>query len=416
MATETQFKQSNVGIIPTVWDVSSIGDQCQIFGRIGFRGYTKNDIVKENQGAITLSPSNIINGELNLEKVTFLSWFKYEESPEIKIYKGDILLVKTGSTYGKTTFIKDLNKKATLNPQIVVLKNIRCCNQWLGYVMKFNIIQNQIKATIVGGAIPTLSQEQVSNFQIPLPPLPEQEAIAEVLSDTDALITALEKRIAKKRLIKQGTMQTLLTPPARRGGKDDWEVKKIKDIVSTPVTDGPHLTPKFQTTGIPFLSVNNLVDNKVDLSDLRYISKEDDKIFSMKCKPQKGDLLFGKAASVGKIAIVEEDIDFNIWSPIALIRLNKENDPKFVYYFFQTNKVLVQISYFTNASSQGNVGMGDIEKIELALPTITEQTRIATILSDMDNEIDALEKKLSKTKELKQGLMQQLLTGKIRLV
>ncbi|MDE0561362.1 hypothetical protein OU792_15295, partial [Algoriphagus sp. NF] len=89
--TKQRFKQTEVGIIPQDWDVVSIGSQCQIFGRIGFRGYTVNDIVKEGQGAITLSPSNIVNGQLNLSKLTYLSWFKYEESPEIKIFNGDIL-------------------------------------------------------------------------------------------------------------------------------------------------------------------------------------------------------------------------------------------------------------------------------------------------------------------------------------
>jgi len=422
MATETQFKQSNVGIIPAVWDVSSIGDQCQIFGRIGFRGYTKNDIVNKNQGAITLSPSNIINGELNLEKVTFLSWFKYEESPEIKIYKGDILLVKTGSTYGKTTFIKDLNKKATLNPQIVVLKNIRCCNQWLGYVMKFNIIQNQIKATIVGGAIPTLSQEQVSNFQIPLPPLPEQEAIAEVLSDTDALITALEKRIAKKRLIKQGTMQTLLTPPARRGGKDDWEVKKlgeIADITSAGVDKKikPNETP---VTLINYMDVYNrdyIYRNELSHIVTAPFAK------TINCNVKKGDIFLLPSSEtrtdIGTCAISMENMDDAVYSyHILRLRYLIEIDELFGMFMLKTQSFLNQSETLCEGSGKRYVvSMNKFRSMEVFYPKLKdEQTRIATILSDMDSEIDVLEKKLSKTKELKQGLMQQLLTGKIRLV
>jgi len=176
------------------------------------------------------------------------------------------------------------------------------------------------------------------------------------------------------------------------------------------------LTPEFVKNGIPFLSVNNLVDNKIDFTDLRQISIKDHEFFSRKCKPEKNDILLGKAASVGKIAVVETDFEFNIWSPIAMIRLKKNISSMFVYYSFQSRPLLNQINYFTNASSQGNIGMGDIEKLKITLPPSDEQTCIATILSDMDREIDALEKKLSKTKNLKQGLMQQLLTGKIRLV
>jgi len=409
------YKQTDVGLIPNDWEVVNLENI----------GNFKNGINKSKEDFGFGSPFvNLLDvfgiPHISSNKKLDLVNSNSEEKKLYNLVEGDVIFVRSSvkpSGVGLTTVVKSDLKDTVFSGFLIRFRiNINFSNEYKIHCFHSKSFRTRLIASSSFSANTNINQDALKKLQIPLPPLPEQEAIAEVLSDTDALIGALEKRIAKKRLIKQGAMQTLLTPPARRGGKDDWEVKKIKDIVSTPVTDGPHLTPKFQTTGIPFLSVNNLVDNKVDLSDLRYISKEDDKIFSMKCKPQKGDLLFGKAASVGKIAIVEEDIDFNIWSPIALIRLNKENDPKFVYYFFQTNKVLVQISYFTNASSQGNVGMGDIEKIELALPTITEQTRIATILSDMDNEIDALEKKLSKTKELKQGLMQQLLTGKIRLV
>lgn len=210
------FQQTEIGEIPLDWSVANIGSQCQIFGRIGFRGYTVNDIVKEDQGAITLSPSNIVNGQLVLRKVTYLSWFKYEESPEIKIYNGDILLVKTGSTYGKTALVRHLNKKATLNPQVIVLKKTKCDNRFLGYLMGFPIIQNQIESAVVGGAIPTLSQEQVSRFKLPLPSnIDEQKAIAATLSDMDTEIEGLVSKKVKAQQIKQGMMQELLTGKTR---------------------------------------------------------------------------------------------------------------------------------------------------------------------------------------------------------
>lgn len=252
---------------------------------------------------------------------------------------------------------------------------------------------------------------------IPLPPAPEQKAIAEALSDADALIESLERLIAKKRHLKQGAMQELLTGKKRLPGfSGEWEVKALRKIVQTPVTDGPHLTPRFLDDGIPFLSVNNLVDNKIDLSDLRFISLADHEVFSRKCKPRKGDVLLGKAASVGKVAIVDTNIEFNIWSPIALIRVSSDNDARFVYYQLQSGDLIRQIALLTNSSSQGNIGMGDIEKLTLKLPSKPEQTAIAAILSDMDTELAALEAKHAKARSLKQGMMQELLTGRIRLV
>ena len=155
------YKDTEIGVIPIEWDVVNLNDVCKIKGRIGYRGYTVDDIVKEGQGAITLSPSNINNDNLSIKKSTYISWFKYEESPEIMIFNNDILFVKTGSTYGKTAIVKNLLEKATINPQIVVLKEVSMNNLLLSYLMASPIIQRQVEQTVAGGAIPTLSQKNM---------------------------------------------------------------------------------------------------------------------------------------------------------------------------------------------------------------------------------------------------------------
>lgn len=209
------YKHTEVGVLPEDWEVSTIGHQSRIFGRIGFRGYTVDDIVEEGSGAIAISPSNVQDGKTVFDKCTFISWRKYEESPEIKIDDGDIILVKTGSTFGKTAMVKNLPGKATLNPQVVVFKNVKPSPGFFGYMMGFPIIQNQIGAAVVGGALPTLSQKLIASFKLPLPPLPEQTAITAVLSDMDAELSALEARRDKIRALKQGMMQELLTGRTR---------------------------------------------------------------------------------------------------------------------------------------------------------------------------------------------------------
>ena len=210
------YKETEIGVIPEDWEVTSIGDVSQIFGRIGFRGYTVNDIVQEGKGAITISPSNIQDNLTDFSNCTYISWQKYEESPEIKIENGDIILVKTGSTVGKTAIVKNLSERATINPQIVVLKKVNIDNLFLGYSMGFNVIQQQLKATTVGGALPTLSQKQIAQFKFPLPPITdEQTAIAEILSDMDAEIAALEGKLSKARDVKSGMMSVLLSGKVR---------------------------------------------------------------------------------------------------------------------------------------------------------------------------------------------------------
>ncbi|MCQ2960703.1 MAG: restriction endonuclease subunit S, partial [Bacteroidales bacterium] len=171
---------------------------CTIHGRIGFRGYTTDDLANSpDDGAITLSPSNIINGEIDFSNNTYLKWEKYYESPEIMLEKNNVVLVKTGSSIGKTALIRQIEHPTTLNPQFVVLKNIKANPVYFSYFMKGNYFQNSIMAIKVGSTIPTLSQENLGEINIFLPKLEIQNKIAAVLSSLDDKI-ALNNRINAK--------------------------------------------------------------------------------------------------------------------------------------------------------------------------------------------------------------------------
>ena len=175
--------------IPKGWEWCRLRDLCTVFGRIGFRGYTRNDIVDKGFGAITLSPSNMQdNGNMNYSVVSYVSWKKYEESPEIKIKTNDVLIVKTGSSYGKTCIITDLPEKATINPQIAVLKYSFVNNLWLTYCLNAPFAQEQFRKYVIGTSIPTFSQEKLSSTLLPLPPKNEQEHLTKKLSLLDKWI------------------------------------------------------------------------------------------------------------------------------------------------------------------------------------------------------------------------------------
>lgn len=197
------------------WKMRRLGELCEIYGRIGFRGYTAKDIVSQGNGAITISPSNIIDHKIDFSECTYISWHKYNESPEIQIFNEDILLVKTGSTFGKTAIVKNLPLQATINPQLVVLKRTSLNRHFLAYMMSFKTIQDQIKEAIVGGAIPTLSQKMIAGFILPTPDKAEQDRIAQILVDIDSDLEALENKVHKQRLIKKGMMQELLAGKTR---------------------------------------------------------------------------------------------------------------------------------------------------------------------------------------------------------
>ncbi len=181
-----------IGKIPKDWELSRIKYVANMFGRIGFRGYTQKDLVDETEGAITLSPSNFSNMKMNYGKCSYISWGKYFESPEIMINDGDILFVKTGSTYGKSVRVDNLPKEATINPQLLVFKNIKIDEQFFFYSLQSQNIRYQIELGVVGGTIPTISQEKIGNFILINPPLSEQKQIADYLdskcSDIDTVI------------------------------------------------------------------------------------------------------------------------------------------------------------------------------------------------------------------------------------
>ena len=172
-----------------------LGDICKIFGRIGFRGYTTEDLVSSpSNGAISLSPSNIVDGVMDLSKCTYISWEKYEESPEIKIAPNDIVIVKTGNSYGRTAIICNVEHPMTLNPQFVVLKDIQINPVYLAYFLKTDEFQKQIYGIVGGSAIPTLSQEDLASLIVRVPNENIQNTIADILDSLDGKIE-LNKQI-----------------------------------------------------------------------------------------------------------------------------------------------------------------------------------------------------------------------------
>ncbi|MCF9492633.1 restriction endonuclease subunit S [Vibrio diabolicus] len=202
LSPDAKMKDSGVewlGEVPEHWKGTALKYITNIYGRIGFRGYTTNDIVEEGNGAITMSPSNISNGVVSFDKATYISWEKYYESPEIQLQKDDVVLVKTGSTLGKAGYIDKLICPTTLNPQLAVFKESSCCNKWLYYFLNTTLAKAYVNNSNSGGTVPTMSQEKILSYIAPTPPLKEQGEIAAYLdleiSKIDDLITKMNTMV-----------------------------------------------------------------------------------------------------------------------------------------------------------------------------------------------------------------------------
>ena len=204
-----------IGEIPEHWKVKRLKFSCNVFGRIGFRGYKSDDLVSEGNGAITLSPSNMKDMKMDYTNRTYLSWKKYYESPEIMISKNDILMVKTGSTYGKCSFVDDIPMECTINPQIVVFKQHKDYPKFLAYSFQTKATRAFVETSVVGGTIPTIAQEKIMNYFFAFPPLSEQQSIANYLdqkcSEIDELISIKQQKIEKLKDYKKSLIFECVT-------------------------------------------------------------------------------------------------------------------------------------------------------------------------------------------------------------
>lgn len=179
-----------------------------------------------------------------------------------------------------------------------------------------------------------------------------------------------------------------------------WKLLPLKYLTSSRVTDGPHETPEFIAEGIPFLSVDSIQNNQLVFEGCRFISIEDHERYSVKCKPMTGDVLLGKAASVGKVAHVDVDMEFNVWSPLAVIKPRCSKTGRFIYYSLQSAPLQMQCDMYSNANTQKNLGMSTIDNLSFACPTDDEAEKIAAFLDHETAKIDALIEKQQRLIEL----------------
>lgn len=194
------------------------------------------------------------------------------------------------------------------------------------------------------------------------------------------------------------------------GFTEDWEQRKLRNLLEQPITDGPHETPELYDSGIPFISVDAIVDNKIDFTKMRgYISKEYDDICAKKYKPQINDVYLVKSgATIGKVAIVETYDNFNIWSPLAAMRCGSITNPYFLYMLLQTQDLQSQVFNKASHGTQPNLSMRQLETFICKVPKIEEQKLISRFLKQLDDVITLHQRKLEHLKLKKKALLQKL--------
>ncbi|WP_083199738.1 restriction endonuclease subunit S [Pseudomonas defluvii] len=312
-------------------------------------------------------------------------------SPKSKPKKNDILLTKDGSL-GRLALVGD--EQVCINQSVAVIRpNEKVEPIFLKLLLESPRYQKRMIEDAGGSTIKHIYITIVNLMQIAVPPnRDEQRAIATALSDMDALLGALERLIAKKRNLKQASMQQLLTGQTRLPGFDGgWEMKRLGDILTVRHGKSQH--------GV------TAPDGKFPiLASGGEIGRTNSFIYD------KPSVLIGRKGTIDS----PQYVDSPFWTVDTLFytEISSEADAKFVFYKF----VMIRWRSYNEASGVPSLNAKTIENIEIKTPHVTEQTAIATVLSDMDAELAALEQRLTKTRALKQGMMQELLTGRTRLL
>ncbi len=391
-------------MIPEDWDVKPLGDIGDCL--IGLT-YSPNNV--RDHGTLVLRSSNIQDGSLTFDDNVYVDAVIPER---IVVQDGDILIcVRNGSRrlIGKCALLDNRVAGQTFGAFMSVFRTPE--SAFVFYQFQSDLIKRQIDENI-GATINQITNANLNAFKIPLPSSSQERiTIAAALSDVDALLAKLDQFIAKKRDLKQAAMQELLTGQTRLPGfHGEWEVTLIEECGEiltggTPRTD----IKEYWGEGYPWITPTDIASGRDISASERSITRQG--LDTIRALP-KNTVLVTCIASIGKNAILRTAGGCN--QQINAVVPNKDNCAEFLYYLFEASKQYLLANAGTTATSM--ISKATFSKLTFSTPSFQEQTAIATVLSDMDAELAALEARRDKTRALKQGMMQELLTGRIRLV
>ena len=338
-----------------------------------------------------------------------------------RIYKDDIYISVAG-TLGIVGQIPAYLDGANLTENANRVTNIKCNVKYLMYWLMSSTIQNIIRQTQTLGAQPKLALTRIRNFPVILPSIQEQEKIVEVLSDVDTLIADLQKLIRKKKDIRQGTMQMLVTGKKRLNGFDgEWVKINLSKNSKLKARIGWQglTTAEYLDEGYSYLITGtDFKDGQIDWNGCHYVDynryEQDPNI-----QVSNGDLLLTKDGTIGKVAYVADlTRPATLNSGVFLVKpITDAYTAHFMFYVLESSVFKAFLQQLSAGSTINHLYQKDLVKFDLYVPpTKEEQEAIAGILFDMDSDIHRLEKKLSKYQKIKQGMMEELLTGKVRLI
>ncbi len=396
MEVRVGYKQTDVGVTPRNWDIDKIAN----LSRITTGAKNTQDRVHDGLYPFFVRSQTV-------ERINSYS------------FDGEAVLT-AGDGVGTGKVFHYVNGKFDFHQRVYKISDFdkRRLNGYFFFLYFSNHFLQRIMSMTAKSSVDSVRMEMIENMQIPLPPVHEQTAIATALSDVDATINILEKLIVKKRNIKQGAMQLLLNGKKRLPGfRGEWNVKRLGKI-GTFVKGKGIKKDEIVPEGLPCIRYGEIYTQYNDYVR-GFHSFIPPKVAGESQRLRKGDLLFAgsgeTAEEIGKcVAFLGDEEayaggDIVIFSPIG-------QDSMYLGYLMNHASVVKQKALLGQGDAVVHISARNLAQLNLRLPLIDEQTAIAQVLSDMDSENEALERKLSKYRYIKQGMMKELLTGKTRLI
>jgi len=407
----TGFKQTDAGVIPEEWESVKAGEVGRFRGGNGFPLRFQGETARDYPFYKVSDMNNEGNDTFMVDSNNWISEGVRKQLSATAFPADSIIFAKVGAA----VFLerkKILTKPSCIDNNLaaLVLDKTRTHVRFVHY----SLLNIKFGTFVTATALPSLSGTVLSQITFALPPLPEQRAIAEALSDMDALISRLDQLITKKRDLKQAAMQQLLTGHRRLPGFNGaWEVKRLGEIGESLI--GLTYKPSdVRDNGVLVLRSSNVFEGALRFEDNVFVEME----IPERIMVRDGDILIcvrnGSRDLIGKCAKIDkraQGMTFGAFMAVFRTQLHK-----FVYYQFQSDVIKRQIQEHLGATIN-QITNKSLNSFEVPIPVdLDEQSAIATVLSDMDAELAALEARRDKTRDLKQGMMQELLTGRIRLV
>lgn len=409
------YKRTEVGVIPEDWAVVPISSLIEKNSRITY-GVVQPGM-DDPRGVLFVRGGDVFDGVVNKDNLRRITHAVSKQYTRTRLRGGELLISLVGFP-GECAIVPPELREANIARQVALARfpdKREFEPAFICHFLRSAAGKQLLLKDAFGSAQQVINLKDVNKLQIPIPNQhEEQRAIASAISNADALLAKLDQLIAKKRDIQQAAMQQLLTGQRRLPGfSGEWEVKRLGDLTDmgsggTPPTG----VPEYFGGQIPWVSIADMTKGgKVLLSTEKNLSERGLNNCAAQVFPG-GTVLYAMYASIGECSIA--GVPLATSQAILGIRPNRTLSTEFLYYHLLSTKESVK--NMGQQGTQANLNAGMVRAFEIRLPSLTEQTAIASVLSDMDTELTALETRRDKARQLKQGMMQELLTGRIRLV